>query len=247
MNTLWRVDNTVIKHFQDSGASPLFPNDAQAEADALRLLAPHEIAPSLLAQGQGWVAYQYCPGQPWRDAPGHVAKTLCQLHRITPPQNRFRTGQNGSAQLLAHAKSIASLCKSPLPPPPLAPDVAAGPTCLIHSDAVPGNLITHQGKVTLIDWQCPAIGDPAEDIATFLSPAMQWLYRGSVLTASEVAAFLSGFPPAVSRRYSQLAPLYHWRMAAHCLWKAEHDASDYAQAMQLELAALKRLTQDNPD
>ena len=39
---------------------------------------------------------------------------------------------------------------------------------------------------------------------------------------------------------NQLAPIYHWRMAAHCLWKT---MPDYTEAMQLELAALQRLPQ----
>ena len=36
----------------------------------------------------------------------------------------------------------------------------------------------------LIDWQCPALGDPAEDIACFLSPAMQVIYGAGPLDAA---------------------------------------------------------------
>jgi thiamine kinase-like enzyme len=109
---------------------------------------------------------------------------------------------------------------------------------LIHADAVAGNLIDGPGGVTLIDWQCPASGDPTEDLATFLSPAMQWLYRGRVLSPQETEAFLAAYPdPAVTDRYLRLQPLYRWRMAAHCLWKADRGAPDYEKALAAELAS----------
>jgi thiamine kinase-like enzyme len=103
---------------------------------------------------------------------------------------------------------------------------------------VAGNLIDGPGGITLIDWQCPASGDPTEDVATFLSPAMQWLYRGRVLSPPETEAFLSAYPdPDVTTRYLRLRPLYRWRMAAHCLWKADRGAPDYEQALAAELAS----------
>ena len=245
VNTLWRVGDIVIKQFQETAASPLFPNDPAAEADALRLLAPLGLAPNLLAQGEGWLAYSYTAGSTWRDDPAKVAIALRQLHQLNAPQQAFRKGPNGSAELLEQAKGIASLCTSALPAPP--PDISLppGPTSLIHGDAVPGNVIVHEGRITLIDWQCPAIGDPAEDLATFLSPAMQWLYRGNVLTPAEVNIFRANSTTETLARYDRLAPIYHWRMAAHCLWKAEANKADYAQAMQLELCALERLAQNN--
>ena len=83
----------------------------------------------------------------------------------------------------------------------------------------------------------PATGDATEDLATFLSPAMQWLYRGRVLSPPETEAFLAAYPdPAVTARYLRLQPLYRWRMAAHCLWKADRGAPDYRHALALELA-----------
>lgn len=246
VNALWRVGNTVIKQFQNAGGSPLFPNDAAAEATALSLLAPHGMAPKLLAQGQHWLAYQYCPGSPWQSGTAQIADALTRLHRIPAPVAMFRAGANGSAQLLRQAQAIAALCSAALPPPPSDSGIPPGPACLIHGDVVPGNLIAHSGKITLIDWQCPAIGDPTEDVATFLSPAMQSLYRGAPLTVEEVSAFRAACPPHIMNRYDQLAEIYHWRMAAHCQWKAEQNAPDYAQAMQLELAALQRLAQQHP-
>ncbi len=245
VNAVWRAGDMVIKHYHPSGDSPLFPNDPMAEAAALSLLAPHGLAPKLLGQGQGWIAYHYCPGTAWKTNTAQVADTLTRLHKTPLQTARFRHAPNGSTPLLAQAKTIAALCKQilskhPLPPPPPDPNIPPGPTCLIHGDLVPGNLIVHHATLTLIDWQCPAIGDPVDDIATFLSPAMQYLYRGAPLTHDEIHTFRAACPTQTLQRYDQLAAIYHWRMAAHCLWKA---MPDYTEAMQLEIAALQRLPQ----
>lgn len=244
VNRLWRVGQVVVKQYQPTGASPLFPNDPKAEAAALKLFAPLGLSPNLLAQGEGWVAYRHLPGRPWRKDTFAVATTLTRLHQVSPLAH-FRAAANGSAALLRHAKSIADLCTYNLPPPPPDPGIKSSQSCMIHGDAVPGNIIVHQGSITLIDWQCPAIGDPCEDIATFLSPAMQFLYRGAPLTREEAAVFRAAFPQDTIARYDSLAAIYHWRMAAHCLWKAERGAQGYAMAAQLELATLKALSQKN--
>ena len=244
VNTLWRVGQVVVKQYQLLAASPLFPNDPKAEAAALDLFAPLGLSPDLLAQGEGWIAYRHLPGKPWRKDTVAVATTLTRLHQVRPLAG-FRAAPNGSASLLRHAKSIADLCECNLPSPPPDPAIKPAQSCMIHGDAVPGNIIVHQGNMTLIDWQCPAIGDPCEDIATFLSPAMQLLYRGAPLTCNEVAAFRAACPTAAIARYDSLAAIYHWRMAAHCLWKAERGAQGYALAAQLELQTLKALPQKN--
>jgi aminoglycoside phosphotransferase (APT) family kinase protein len=59
----------------------------------------------------------------------------------------------------------------------------------------------------LIDWQCPAVGDPCEDIAIFLSPAMQLAYRGTVLSRAEEQVFLTAYSDASTlKRYANIAP-----------------------------------------
>ncbi len=105
---------------------------------------------------------------------------------------------------------------------------------------VPANIIKDPAGPTLIDWQCPAIGDAAEDLATFLSPAMQSLYAGQSLSGNEQSRFLDAYGNADAVDfYRALKPLFHRRMAAHCLWKAERGSLDNAEAMQLELAELE--------
>ncbi|MGB8811941.1 MAG: aminoglycoside phosphotransferase family protein [Paracoccaceae bacterium] len=239
-NRLWQVGKWVVKLYDAQAASPLFPNDSVAEARALRLVAPYGLAPTLRATGAGWLAYDHAAGSVWSGDPAPVAHTLARLHRLPIATADFRPAPSGSRALHDQAAQIAADCAGVLPPPP--PDAAIAPLAqpkLIHGDAVPGNVICHPQGITLIDWQCPAIGDPTEDLAAFLSPAMQWLYRGAPLSADQAAAFLNAYPdPALVARYHALAPAFHWRMAAHCLWKAERGAADYATALQLELAAL---------
>lgn len=236
VNRLWRAGGLVIKHYAPDGASPLFPNDAGAEARALGMLAPLALAPDLRAQGRGWIAYAHVPGRVWRRGPAEVAAVLARVHAL--PGTGFRALRSGSAAVLAQGAAIAAACRGVLPPPPPDPGVPPHPAPrLIHGDPVPGNLIvTGPGAILPIDWQCPACGDPAEDLALFLSPAMQCIYRERPLTAAEAGAFLAAYPCADTvARLRALWPAFRWRMAAHCLWKAERGAPGYADALLLEL------------
>ena len=118
-----------------------------------------------------------------------------------------------------------------------------GRACLLHGDPVPANIIAGARSLRLIDWQCPAIGDPCEDLAVFLSPAMQMTYRGSKLGTRETSEFLSAYPdPGIIARYRQLAPWYHWRMAAYCLWQAANGDPKAIDAKQAEIRAMHRAT-----
>ena len=237
VNALWRVGDVVAKLHDPHGASPLFPNDAAAEARALLRLAPVGLAPVLRAQGRGWIVAAHVPGRPWSGDPRPVADVLARLHGVRPAPGGFRRLASGSAALRAQGLAMA-----PDEPPPGGPDVPPVEGAMIHGDAVPGNILVDRGTLVLIDWQCPALGDPVEDLAMFLSPAMQWLYRGAVLAPDAVDAFLRASPPDRAERYRRLAPLFHWRMAAHCAWKARRGASDYEVAMALEMAALRAAT-----
>ena len=95
------------------------------------------------------------------------------------------------------------------------------------------------GRATLIDWQCPAIGDPCDDIATLFSPAMSLLYGDVLPGPSDIDAFLAEYGELKLKvRFDALRPFYHWRMAAYCLWKAERGAADYLKGLDAELKAL---------
>lgn len=233
-NRLWRVGDAVVKLHDAGAASPLFPNDAGAEARALALFAPLGLSPELLAAGQDWVIYRHVAGKVWSGDPALVALLLHRLHRAVIPFGSFRTLPNGSADLLAQAKAMAD--GADLPQPPADPALAPVAPCPVHADAVAGNVIIDGQDARLIDWQCPGFGDPAEDLAAFLSPAMQWLYTGQTLTAGQRDAFLRAYPDrATVQRFLTLEPIFRWRMAAHCAWKARRGDADYAAALRLEL------------
>lgn len=234
-NRLWRIGPLVLKRYDPAAASPLFPNDPQAEARALMLLAPCGLAPTLRAAGPDWVIYDHAEGPTWSAAadPAPIARMLHRLHATVLPSGSFRPLPNGSAAILAHAASFAP---AGLPPPP--PDPAIPPTDPrpVHADPVPGNILaTAQGPL-LIDWQCPGMGDPAEDLATLLSPAMMWLYTGRIAPEGWAERLLHAYPDrATADRTRHLLPVYRWRLMAHCAWKAARGDADYARALRIEL------------
>jgi hypothetical protein len=233
-NWLWRVGDLVVKCYDQTAASPLFPNDALAEARALAAFAPLGLAPALVGAGADWVIYRHLQGAMWAGDPAPVAGLLHRLHGADVPPALFRPLPNGSAALLAQARAMADGLD--LPPPPADPQIAPVTPRPVHADAVAGNVIISPDGARLIDWQCPGMGDPAEDLAAFLSPAMQWLYTGRTLTPAQRAAFLRAYPDRMTvDRFLALEALFRWRMAAHCAWKAKRGDPDYAAALRLEL------------
>lgn len=241
-NRVLRAGALALKLYDPAAGSPLFPNLPEAEASALALLAPAGLAPRLRASGPGWMICDLVPGRPWSRDPAAAAATLARLHRHPVPQQGFRSLPTGSAALAADAARVAAGL-SGLPPLPGVPPMAPLPAPrLVHGDAVAGNLIESAQGVVLIDWQCPGLGDPVDDLAAFLSPAMQRLYRGAPLDDAERAAFLAAYgDPGTVARYRRLAPLLHWRLAAHCLWRARRGDAGYAEAARLELVLARPL------
>lgn len=250
-NRVWKVlgddGDKVLKLYRNSTGNPLFRNDADLEARCLSALEHTGFVPRLRAAGQHlndrWVFYDHAPGSPWEQGPEQVGALLRRLHSLSVPIPAPQ-GCNGSADLGTHGDRILATCRSALrlelngkrpdthvPPTPM--------TCLIHGDPVAGNILVSQDGLTLIDWQCPVMGDPCEDLALFLSPAMQRLYRGKPLSSQEEGRFLRAYGrPDVVSRYGALRSWFAWRMAAYCLWRVEHGAEDYEHGLQLEMDAL---------
>jgi thiamine kinase-like enzyme len=112
---------------------------------------------------------------------------------------------------------------------------------LLHTDVVPGNLILGDKGLRLIDWQCPAIGDPVVDIMMFLSPGMHEIYGSGKLSIKEHETFLMNLRPKLRSRYNILGPIYHWRLAAYCFWKAEQGFIEYEKAALAEIDLLKMI------
>ncbi len=225
----------------------MFPNDINAEVSALRALAGTGLAPCLervISTAEGHcLVYGHVDGTPLTAKLSTVAGTLRRLHRIAPPDGLRRLPRQPEAILLLGDR-IASDLSAPhrarlhATRPPL-PRADMGLPVFVHGDAVPANILYDGESICLIDWQCPAIGDATEDLATFLSPAMQSVYAGAPLEPQAETEFLEAYgDAAATARYRELAPLFHWRMAAHCLWKAARGDPDYAEAAELELSRL---------
>lgn len=248
-NHVWRAGAVVIKLYAQGRKNPLFANDPAREHAVLAALSGTGLVPPLVQagafEGRQWLSYAHIKGQPWQADTGHVAQVLGRLHDCAPPAG-LPQGVTGSQALEAQVSGILAQCRdgqslAALRPlgrvPPLLQPV------LIHGDPVPGNLLAHDGTLTLIDWQCPQIGDPAEDLALFLSPAMQLAYRGAPLSRAEEEAFLQAYPdPRIVGRYLSLRPWYHWRMAAYCQWRMEQGSAADRQALELECAALQSIS-----
>ncbi len=250
-NRVWRFREgdrlCVLKLFAPEGASSLFPNDPRAEHLILKALNHTGLAPDIRAAGSlthgRWILYAYLPGQSWDHDAGLVGVALRKVHAL-PGLSGLRLAPNGSADVMSQTLTILGACRGAMATAlrdmqPPDPSVSQTPPRVIHGDPVPANILISGSSATFIDWQCPALGDPCDDLAIFLSPAMQHIYRGKPLSPSEYDAFFASYDDAdMQNRYQTLAPLFHWRMAAHCLWKAERGADDYAKAFSLEHAAL---------
>ena len=252
-NSVWQVTSGpgawVCKLYGRARHTPLFANDPGAERLALSALAGSGLAPRMVAAAQTpagqSLIYAHVPGRRWRagDEPGPVARALVRLHRAVPPEGlpaapmgaRALVAQTRDmiAQLGAPGRAVAELA-------PEVPDLPAVRPVFLHGDATAGNALVTPAGITFIDWQCPSRGDATEDIAVFLSPGMQAISGNEPLPQAAIEAFLAAYGEAETvARYRSLAPLYHWRMAAYCLWRAARGDHGYSAAAKLELTMLR--------
>jgi thiamine kinase-like enzyme len=248
-NQLWRVGDRVVKRFTSSGDNPRFPNNPFQEVEILTHLQGLGLAQDLMGSvehnSEHFLVFRHLPGHIWRGNTTEVARLLRRVHDVTPPSG-LRLQSGGAASIMALADLI-------LPEVPAAladrleqsrPDVAPVPPSdrrvLLHGDPVPGNIIVTSDGLRLIDWQCPAVGDPVEDLALFLSPAMQVIYRGAPLSQSEISDFTEAYEDSATiSRLVEMQPWHHWAMALYCGWKAARGSHQYARAMEYELEALQ--------
>ncbi|MGX0974734.1 thiamine kinase [Roseovarius sp. MBR-51] len=250
-NSSWKVEShdqcIVVKLFSPDGYNPLFPNDPDGEVAALRHLSGRDLAPAYVddfSTDYGHcLIYEHVPGRTWQDGPLQIAELLYRVHCVTGPPH-LRITPDGSREIEHQTKSILALCpqfqaQSLLGLRPKGAVQPSGRLSFLHGDPVPGNIVGMQGSWRLIDWQCPALGDPCEDLALFLSPAMQLVYRKRPLTDNERETFLFSYPDKdLVLRYLSLAPWYHWRMAAYCLWLESRGDSSASSVGAAEIAAM---------
>lgn len=238
-NALWQVGDRVVKLYRPEGETPLFANDPGAEKIVLKALAGTGLAPEYVASAEGSLVYRLAEGRGWRpeDGVACVAGALARLHATAPPDGLPRK-RMGRDRLVRQTMDLGENV-------PVVPgDVPPARAVFVHGDATAANALVAEGGVTFIDWQCPGVGDACDDIAVFLSPAMQAISGNRPLHAEEVEAFLAAYGEGeVTCRYRALAPLYQARMRGYCRWRAARGDDGYARASLLERGAPKPAAQ----
>lgn len=235
----------VLKRFVPESTGTLFPNQPEKEARALQRLDGLNVAPRLLKfwDEASVMIYEYVEGSPWQAGTAEVARVLLRKEAADP--EGFRHVPLHPADILAEGDALFARCKTVSAQRPAPSDITPPPRLsLIHTDLGPGNLIGSGQGLRIIDWQCPAAGDLAEDVYSFLSPAFQILSEHAVLNPTEKAQFWQALAyPDLKARYLELRPFFAWRMAAYCLWRSEtRPEADlrarYAAAFAAEMASM---------
>lgn len=253
----------VVKRFH-SGRGPLrFPNLPDAEAAALKRLAPSGHVPSFRAyfpneaDRHPVLVYDFQPGRIYeRDSQG-VGRALRAIHaiKLEGDSHPFRRLSYRAQSIVGEVERIFAETPGSIDSPrarallekrPALRDLPLPPALsIIHTDCGPGNLIeTPDGRVVVIDWQCCGAGDPAEDLYAFLSPAFQILSERPPLHSGEIARLWVAYgDPGAETRLQVLWPYYSFRMLAYCaqrhiqLATSEPVASErYARAFDREFS-----------
>ncbi|MDC1349186.1 phosphotransferase [Amylibacter sp.] len=250
-NKVWRLigeKDLICKLYSETENNPLFNNTPEEEYKCLLWVDGSGIAPKpykYLKTPFGEVLlYNYIKGQTWSHDVSTVSELLTRIHKHKYPKDLRilsalpsdikQTGLEIINKLNNyHKNKLINIC----------PDVSISDIepVLLHTDVVPGNLILGEKGLRLIDWQCPAIGDPIVDIVMFLSPGMHKIYGAGKFSIKDHEDFLMNLTPKLRSRYNIIGPLYHWRLAAYCFWKAEQGFIEYEKAALAEIDLLKMI------
>jgi thiamine kinase len=248
-NKVWRIKgekDLICKLYLETLTNPLFNNTPYAEYACLLWLDEKDIAPKpykFLQTPFGEVLlYNFIKGETWSHDVEAVSELLNRIRKHKCPKG-LRVLSNLPSDIIQtgfeiinklnrfHKNKLNKVC-----PDVSIPDIEP---VLLHTDVVPGNLILGDKGLRLIDWQCPAIGDPIVDIMMFLSPGMHEIYGPGKLSTKDHEVFLMSLSSDLRNRYNIIGPLYHWRLAAYCFWKAEQGFIEYERAALAEIDLLK--------
>jgi aminoglycoside phosphotransferase (APT) family kinase protein len=263
-NQVYRVQGDshdfVVKHFGTSSVpATLFPLLPEDEARALQVLAGLGIAPDpvgFFPAGKGCgpvLVYDFFEGEMWDGEVEEAAALLTVLHHVET--DGFRRMPASPSEILADADRL------PLPPeddpawrrvlaarPQVRHDEGPHLRVMIHSDFSAGNMIAGPEGIRCIDWQCPGMGDAAEDLWSFLSPAFQILYDREPFSSDEIERCRTAYgDAAVLARLDLLSPYFSYRMAQYCCFRT-HQLADmnpagsdrYRRAAEAETAWLEQ-------
>jgi len=234
LNQVFRVTgygvDWVVKRFMPETELALFPNLPADEAEAMKRVAALGLAPKVIAfLGQleaPVLVYEFYEGAMWREGVAPVAHLIRRLRSVDAAG--FREVANTPAALLAEGDAYLPKLSpemrmhlAAVRPTPV--EIEPVPRGFLHTDIGPGNIIVGgDGALKVIDWQCPAAGDPVEDLVVFLSPAFQILYARKPLGEGEVAEFFDAYDdPAMQDRYGRMRRFYDWRMAGYCAMRKD--------------------------
>ena len=265
----------VVKQFVQVPVNPLFPILPSAESAALQFLQDHKCAPkpvAFIAESAvgSLLVYEYVPGSSWNGDLDAAATLLARVQRI--PLNAFAKQafrklpteanalqQHAQAMLLRHPGALSDSVRQLRPAIRSSSAFVFLREVLVHTDCGPGNMVSSPAGLRLIDWQCPGVGDGLQDVATFLSPAMQVLYGYPILSTAQEQKFLSAYLSALSEnpsdsqetlaRFDSIRSSHHYRFAAYCAMRMQDTASTdektsrlYSLALHAEIQLLHRMS-----
>jgi hypothetical protein len=257
------VPDAVLKVYVDAPENPLFPTLPAHEAASLELLSGYGLAPPLIAFATSTpvgdvLVYEMVPGGTWSAATGAeaVGGLLRRVHGVEVGEVALRSLAVTTEQLVHQTRDVVERIADPAMVARLhgaldrarATDAApAAAPCLVHTDPGPGNVVVGPDGLRLIDWQCPGLGDPIEDLAAFASPAIQILYGCPPLSAGDVARMLDGYAAttgghdavlSAAERFEWRRPMYAVRIAAYCAHRAETLSQDDPEIAERYRSAL---------
>lgn len=237
----------VLKRYVEVLPNSLFPNLPAAEAAALGRLSGLGVAPEPFGfwPEEKILVYRYVDGDLWSGDMEAVAALLARKEKADAAG--FRNVPWQPEAILAQGDGLLARCADDdlslrlFRTRPHPADIAApARLSLIHTDIGAGNLIGTGQQLRLIDWQCPAEGDLAEDVYSFLSPAFQILNnRAPVVTTDGFFAALA--MPNVRDRYFRLRPYFAYRMAAYCCLRYQGAGGDQSLHDRYHAAASAEL------
>ncbi|HGG06469.1 MAG TPA: aminoglycoside phosphotransferase family protein [Aliiroseovarius sp.] len=252
-NHVWRITRSdapiICKLYPPGADTPLFTNNPQGEAVALRALSGKGLTPDLIASLETPLGHSVLltniDGDTWRADETwfpSIAAMLGRLHRFAPPAGLPNLPLDASHLRQQCEKMIAELGDDACDLVALRPELPTLPDAtpaFLHGDPVPGNILVRENEPVLIDWQCPAIGDACDDLSLFLSPAMQAVNGAKPLSRKQENTFLNAYGNSETiTRLQVLRPYYHWRMALYCRWKTISGDHAYRAAEALEVERL---------
>lgn len=259
-NEVFRVQSEqfdwVLKRFHKEDArARLYPVLPDSEALALRTLTGTGVAPHFVRyfpethSEQAVLIYEFASGDTWQGNINAVAELMKRYHALNLQENTFRTLAVSPKGILEQADALLASCKSnalssrliALRPhlqsvPPLAK------RSLVHTDAWIGNFIGNENHLVLIDWQCPGMGDPAEDVWTFLYSGYEQLMGLAVYTETQRRQFLETYNDnTMLERLRLLSPFFAYRVAAHCVSRIQDLELSNSEASKLYSLLLNQL------